>query len=121
MIYFCLCLPLTLSFPLHSLSLSSSFSIRFMPEPNLPPLFVYEDVASVPHGLDPAHVVMIDRLKALLPELPGVKRTRLMEEYGILPEHSFALVVRQTIRQKDSNTDRQGLQRDAFEIWVQRE
>ncbi|MCJ8749065.1 hypothetical protein PDJAM_G00172020 [Pangasius djambal] len=65
---------------------------RFMPEPNLPPLFVYEGVASVPDGFDPAHVVVIDRLKAQLPELPGVKRTRLMEEYGILPEHSFTLV-----------------------------
>ncbi|XP_026798737.2 glutamyl-tRNA(Gln) amidotransferase subunit B, mitochondrial isoform X1 [Pangasianodon hypophthalmus] len=65
---------------------------RFMPEPNLPPLFVYEGVDSVPDGFDPAHVVVIDRLKAQLPELPGVKRTRLMEEYGILPEHSFTLV-----------------------------
>ncbi|KAM9450030.1 glutamyl-tRNA(Gln) amidotransferase subunit B, mitochondrial [Clarias gariepinus] len=65
---------------------------RFMPEPNLPPLFVYESVSSVPHGVDPAHVVVIDRLKAQIPELPGVKRTRLMEEYGILPEHSFTLV-----------------------------
>ncbi|XP_027013694.1 glutamyl-tRNA(Gln) amidotransferase subunit B, mitochondrial [Tachysurus fulvidraco] len=65
---------------------------RFMPEPNLPPLFVYEGVASVPDGFDPAHVVVIDRLKAQLPELPGVKRMRLMEDYGILPEHSFTLV-----------------------------
>ncbi|XP_017316574.1 glutamyl-tRNA(Gln) amidotransferase subunit B, mitochondrial [Ictalurus punctatus] len=65
---------------------------RFMPEPNLPPLFVYESVATVPDGVDPAHVVVIDRLKAQLPELPGAKRTRLMEEYGILPEHSFTLV-----------------------------
>ncbi|KAG7314171.1 hypothetical protein KOW79_022667 [Hemibagrus wyckioides] len=65
---------------------------RFMPEPNLPPLFVYEGVASVPDGIDPAQAVVIDRLKAQLPELPGVKRTRLMEEYGILPEHSFTLV-----------------------------
>lgn len=70
-----------------------------MPEPNLPPLFVYEGVALVPDGVDPAHAVVIDRLKAQLPELPGVKRTRLMEEYGILPEHSFTLVVRQTDRQ----------------------
>ncbi|MCI4394852.1 hypothetical protein PGIGA_G00173720 [Pangasianodon gigas] len=65
---------------------------RFMPEPNLPPLFVYEGVDTVPDGFDPAHVVVIDRLKAQLPELPRVKRTRLMEEYGILPEHSFTLV-----------------------------
>lgn len=65
---------------------------RFMPEPNLPPLFVYKDVASVPDGFEPAHVVLIDRLQAQLPELPRVKRTKLIEEYGILPEHSFTLV-----------------------------
>ncbi|XP_062865267.1 glutamyl-tRNA(Gln) amidotransferase subunit B, mitochondrial [Trichomycterus rosablanca] len=65
---------------------------RFMPEPNLPPLFVYEDVDSVPDGVDLAHVVVIDRLGAQLPELPGQKRIRLVDEYGLLPEHSFTLV-----------------------------
>uniref|UniRef100_A0A8B9J8Z6 Glutamyl-tRNA(Gln) amidotransferase subunit B, mitochondrial n=1 Tax=Astyanax mexicanus TaxID=7994 RepID=A0A8B9J8Z6_ASTMX len=65
---------------------------RFMPEPNLPPLFVYEGVASVPAGVDPAQVVLIDRLEAELPELPGVRRARLVEQYRILPEHSFTLV-----------------------------
>lgn len=98
---------LSLSAPPQSLFSPSlpfiSFPARFMPEPNLPPLFVYESVATVPDGVDPAHVVVIDRLKAQLPELPGAKRTRLMEEYGILPEHSFTLVV----RQKDRPTDRQ--------------
>ncbi|XP_073692603.1 glutamyl-tRNA(Gln) amidotransferase subunit B, mitochondrial [Garra rufa] len=65
---------------------------RFMPEPNLPPLFVYESEASVPVGVDPAQVVVIDRLSAQLPELPSVKRTRLVETHGILQEHSFTLV-----------------------------
>uniref|UniRef100_A0A673HJF6 Glutamyl-tRNA(Gln) amidotransferase, subunit B n=1 Tax=Sinocyclocheilus rhinocerous TaxID=307959 RepID=A0A673HJF6_9TELE len=65
---------------------------RFKPEPNLPPLFVYESEASVPAGVDPAHVVVIDRLSIQLPELPSVKRTRLVETYGILQEHSFTLV-----------------------------
>ncbi|XP_066516775.1 glutamyl-tRNA(Gln) amidotransferase subunit B, mitochondrial [Hoplias malabaricus] len=65
---------------------------RFMPEPNLPPLIVYESVESVPAGVDPAHVVVIDRLRTGLPELPGVRRERLVEKYGILPEHSFILV-----------------------------
>ncbi|KAG1956816.1 glutamyl-tRNA(Gln) amidotransferase subunit B, mitochondrial [Pimephales promelas] len=65
---------------------------RFMPEPNLPPLFVYESEASVPAGLDSAQVVVIDRLSAQLPELPSVRRTRLVETYGILREHSFTLV-----------------------------
>uniref|UniRef100_A0AAR2M534 Glutamyl-tRNA(Gln) amidotransferase subunit B, mitochondrial n=1 Tax=Pygocentrus nattereri TaxID=42514 RepID=A0AAR2M534_PYGNA len=64
----------------------------FMPEPNLPPLFVYEDEASVPAGVNPTQVVMIDRLKAELPELPGVRRARMVDQYKILPEHSFTLV-----------------------------
>lgn len=65
---------------------------RFMPEPNLPPLFVHESEASVPAGADPAQVVVIDRLSAQLPELPSVRRMRLVETYGILREHSFTLV-----------------------------
>ncbi|XP_077059303.1 glutamyl-tRNA(Gln) amidotransferase subunit B, mitochondrial [Siphateles boraxobius] len=65
---------------------------RFMPEPNLPPLFVYESEASVPAGVDSAQVVVIDRLSAQLPELPSVRRTRLVETYGVLREHSFTLV-----------------------------
>uniref|UniRef100_A0A9J8AJ17 Glutamyl-tRNA(Gln) amidotransferase, subunit B n=1 Tax=Cyprinus carpio carpio TaxID=630221 RepID=A0A9J8AJ17_CYPCA len=64
---------------IHSLSLS----LRFMPETNLPPLFVYE-----------SEFVVIDRLSFQLPELPSVKRTRLVEMYGILQEHRFTLVVR---------------------------
>ncbi|XP_041958494.1 glutamyl-tRNA(Gln) amidotransferase subunit B, mitochondrial [Alosa sapidissima] len=64
---------------------------RFMPEPNLPPLRVY-DSASVPAGLDPSQVVLVDQLQAGLPELPSVRRDRLVQTYGILPEHSFTLV-----------------------------
>uniref|UniRef100_A0AAY4AE13 Glutamyl-tRNA(Gln) amidotransferase subunit B, mitochondrial n=1 Tax=Denticeps clupeoides TaxID=299321 RepID=A0AAY4AE13_9TELE len=64
---------------------------RFMPEPNLPPLLLYVS-GRVPAGLDPSQVVLVDRVKALLPELPGVRRERLVEEYGILPEHSYTLV-----------------------------
>uniref|UniRef100_A0AAY4ABU9 Glutamyl-tRNA(Gln) amidotransferase subunit B, mitochondrial n=1 Tax=Denticeps clupeoides TaxID=299321 RepID=A0AAY4ABU9_9TELE len=63
----------------------------FMPEPNLPPLLLYVS-GRVPAGLDPSQVVLVDRVKALLPELPGVRRERLVEEYGILPEHSYTLV-----------------------------
>ncbi|XP_051993532.1 glutamyl-tRNA(Gln) amidotransferase subunit B, mitochondrial [Xyrauchen texanus] len=65
---------------------------RFMPEPNLSPLFVYESDASVPGGVDPTQAVLIDRLQAQLPELPSVRRARLVEKYGILREHSFSLV-----------------------------
>lgn len=65
-----------------------------MPEPNLPPLIVYEDVASLPSGIDPCQAVVVQKLKERLPELPSVKRDRLVQHYGILPEHSFTLVVR---------------------------
>ncbi|XP_077381513.1 glutamyl-tRNA(Gln) amidotransferase subunit B, mitochondrial [Festucalex cinctus] len=65
---------------------------RFMPEPNLPPLMVYEDPASVPAGADARRTVVLQTLRAELPELPAVRRDRLVETYDILPEHSFTLL-----------------------------
>lgn len=64
-----------------------------MPEPNLPPLIVYEDNASLPTGIDACQAVVVHKIREGLPELPGVKRDRLVQTYGILPEHSFTLVV----------------------------
>ncbi|XP_044537083.1 glutamyl-tRNA(Gln) amidotransferase subunit B, mitochondrial isoform X1 [Gracilinanus agilis] len=64
---------------------------RFMPEPNLPPLILY-DTESLPVAADPRQVVNIDQIRESLPELPSVTRGRLVEQYGILPEHSFALL-----------------------------
>uniref|UniRef100_A0A9J8BDK8 Glutamyl-tRNA(Gln) amidotransferase, subunit B n=1 Tax=Cyprinus carpio carpio TaxID=630221 RepID=A0A9J8BDK8_CYPCA len=43
-------------------------------------------------SVNPAQFVVIDRLSFQLPELPSVKRTRLVEMYGILQEHRFTLV-----------------------------
>ncbi|XP_039879781.1 glutamyl-tRNA(Gln) amidotransferase subunit B, mitochondrial [Simochromis diagramma] len=65
---------------------------RFMPEPNLPPLILYEDNASLPTCIDACQVVVVQKIKEGLPELPSVKRDRLVQTYGILPEHSFTLV-----------------------------
>ncbi|KAM6971938.1 glutamyl-tRNA(Gln) amidotransferase subunit B, mitochondrial [Aplochiton taeniatus] len=65
---------------------------RFMPEPNLPPLTVYQEVGAVPRGVDPLQVVVVEQLRARLPELPSVRRQRLLTDYAILPEHSFTLV-----------------------------
>ncbi|KAM3623689.1 uncharacterized protein V6R79_014450 [Siganus canaliculatus] len=65
---------------------------RFMPEPNLPPLVVFEDDASLPAGVDPCQAVVVQQIRTRLPELPSVKRDRLVQTYGILPEHSFTLV-----------------------------
>uniref|UniRef100_A0ABI7Y057 Glutamyl-tRNA(Gln) amidotransferase subunit B, mitochondrial n=1 Tax=Felis catus TaxID=9685 RepID=A0ABI7Y057_FELCA len=64
---------------------------RFMPEPNLPPLLLY-DTASLPAGADPQQVINIDRIREQLPELPSETREKLIQQYGILPEHSFALL-----------------------------
>lgn len=64
-----------------------------MPEPNLPPLIAYEDNASLPLGIDVRQAVVLEAIRKRLPELPGVKRDRLVRSYGILPEHSFTLVV----------------------------
>uniref|UniRef100_A0A667WXA5 Glutamyl-tRNA(Gln) amidotransferase subunit B, mitochondrial n=1 Tax=Myripristis murdjan TaxID=586833 RepID=A0A667WXA5_9TELE len=65
---------------------------RFMPEPNLPPLIVYKDNASLPTGVDACQAVVVERIREGLPELPSVTRDRLVQTYAILPEHSFTLV-----------------------------
>uniref|UniRef100_A0A4W5MN99 Glutamyl-tRNA(Gln) amidotransferase subunit B, mitochondrial n=1 Tax=Hucho hucho TaxID=62062 RepID=A0A4W5MN99_9TELE len=65
---------------------------RFMPEPNLPPLMVYEACSTAPPGVAPSQLVVLEEVRERLPELPSVRRQRLVETYGILPEHSFTLV-----------------------------
>ncbi|XP_040822757.1 glutamyl-tRNA(Gln) amidotransferase subunit B, mitochondrial isoform X1 [Ochotona curzoniae] len=64
---------------------------RFMPEPNLPPLLLY-DSTSLPAGADSRQVINIDSIREMLPELPSVTRERLVQQYGMLPEHSFTLL-----------------------------
>uniref|UniRef100_A0A2K5VTR5 Glutamyl-tRNA(Gln) amidotransferase subunit B, mitochondrial n=1 Tax=Macaca fascicularis TaxID=9541 RepID=A0A2K5VTR5_MACFA len=64
---------------------------RFMPEPNLPPLVLY-DTTSLPAGADPQQVINIDQIRETLPELPSVTRERLVQQYGMLLEHSFTLL-----------------------------
>ncbi|XP_059821014.1 glutamyl-tRNA(Gln) amidotransferase subunit B, mitochondrial isoform X2 [Hypanus sabinus] len=64
---------------------------RFMPEPNLPPLIIYDN-ETLPDHENPQQVVNIDHIREQLPELPNAKRTRLVEKYGILIEHSVTLV-----------------------------
>ena len=63
-----------------------------MPEPNLPPLLLY-DTASLPPGADPQQVINIDRIREQLPELPSETREQLVQQYGMLPEHSFTILV----------------------------
>ncbi|NXQ49428.1 GATB amidotransferase, partial [Catharus fuscescens] len=64
---------------------------RFMPEPNLPPLILY-DAKSLPANMNHQQVLNIDWIRERLPDLPSVKREKLVEQYGILPEHSFTLL-----------------------------
>ncbi|XP_029412622.1 glutamyl-tRNA(Gln) amidotransferase subunit B, mitochondrial isoform X2 [Nannospalax galili] len=64
---------------------------RFMPEPNLPPLVLYNST-SLPAHADIQQVVNIDQIRDMLPELPSTTRERLIQKYGILPEHSFTLL-----------------------------
>ncbi|XP_004708820.1 glutamyl-tRNA(Gln) amidotransferase subunit B, mitochondrial [Echinops telfairi] len=64
---------------------------RFMPEPNLPPLVLY-DSASLPAGADVQQVINIDCIREGLPELPSVTRDKLVQQYGMRPEHSFTLL-----------------------------
>ncbi|XP_029462875.1 glutamyl-tRNA(Gln) amidotransferase subunit B, mitochondrial isoform X2 [Rhinatrema bivittatum] len=64
---------------------------RFMPEPNLPPLILY-DAKSLRADVDPQQVVNVDWIRERLPELPSASRKRLVEQYRILPEHSLTLL-----------------------------
>ncbi|XP_075399818.1 glutamyl-tRNA(Gln) amidotransferase subunit B, mitochondrial [Tenrec ecaudatus] len=66
---------------------------RFMPEPNLPPLVLYDSAsASLPAGADAQQVIDIDCIRQRLPELPSVTRDKLVQQYGMRPEHSFTLL-----------------------------
>uniref|UniRef100_A0A4W3HYT5 Glutamyl-tRNA(Gln) amidotransferase subunit B, mitochondrial n=1 Tax=Callorhinchus milii TaxID=7868 RepID=A0A4W3HYT5_CALMI len=64
---------------------------RFMPEPNLPPLIIYDN-KTLPSNVNHQQVVNIDQIREQMPELPSVKRTRLVEKYNILTEHSITLM-----------------------------
>lgn len=78
-----------------------------MPEPNLPPLILY-DTASLPAGMDPQQVINIDWIREQLPELPRVTREKLSQQYGMLPEHSFTLLVSTDQRLKGPQLGRLG-------------
>ncbi|GAV04287.1 hypothetical protein RvY_14590 [Ramazzottius varieornatus] len=62
---------------------------RYMPEPNLPPLRLFnsENSQIVPQGQ-----VDIAVVKKELPELPSVKRTRYLEEFKLFPIHAAMIV-----------------------------
>ncbi|XP_072040235.1 glutamyl-tRNA(Gln) amidotransferase subunit B, mitochondrial-like [Amphiura filiformis] len=64
---------------------------RFMPEPNLPPLIVYDN-KSIESATNVKSAVNIDELRQCLPELPEAQRQRLVKDYGIKLESAIKLV-----------------------------
>ena len=65
---------------------------RFMAEPNLPPLRLYT-AATVPPGLSPDQVILVDDLTKQLPELPSAKRNQLQQQHGLSLNQSNIIVV----------------------------
>ena len=57
---------------------------RFLPEPDLPPLYVSEE--------------LVQQIKADMPELPHVTRGRFLEKHGLSPYDTDVLI--------DSNADK---------------
>ena len=72
---------------------------RFMPEPNLPVLRVYETRPETKPEEGPEEhdqYVCIDEMRALLPELPAASRERLVQEYDIRRDYAIIIVVSAT-------------------------
>jgi len=63
---------------------------RFMPEPNLPPIRLY-DTASLP-AVAHDQIINIDELRGRLPELPTEQRRRLSKVYELSEDHSDIIV-----------------------------
>ncbi|XP_077984678.1 glutamyl-tRNA(Gln) amidotransferase subunit B, mitochondrial-like [Glandiceps talaboti] len=64
---------------------------RFMPEPNLPPLVLYDNI-SIGMTQNTNNAVNIDGLLKNLPELPEERRQRLMRQFGIPLKQSIILM-----------------------------
>ncbi|XP_018325252.1 glutamyl-tRNA(Gln) amidotransferase subunit B, mitochondrial [Agrilus planipennis] len=78
---------------------------RYMPEPNLPPLYVA--LNSLQRGC-----VNVEELKVTLPELPHQTRKHLMDKYGLTPVQAIILVNENdllelftSVKSKDTETD----------------
>ncbi|KAK3582851.1 hypothetical protein CHS0354_040001 [Potamilus streckersoni] len=64
---------------------------RFMPEPNLLPVFLY-DSKSVPMGVDPANVIITDHLLQGLPSSPSKSYERIHDDHKISIRNCVILV-----------------------------
>ncbi|XP_050417233.1 glutamyl-tRNA(Gln) amidotransferase subunit B, mitochondrial [Patella vulgata] len=65
---------------------------RFMPEPNLPPLHIYNS-QSLPADIPSDRVVLTDQLQNNIPELPSEKRNRLQKKYEDISLVTIATLV----------------------------
>lgn len=64
---------------------------RFLPEPNLPPLRLYDNETIPP--VDSSQCINVDELRNSLPILPEGRRNELVSNYGLTLVNSHILVV----------------------------
>ncbi|CAH1777830.1 unnamed protein product, partial [Owenia fusiformis] len=69
---------------------------RFMPEPNLPPVIIYNNT-TVPESGDATSLINIDELRDSMPRLPEDNRVELLE-LGLNMEQTLALVYNADLR-----------------------
>ncbi|KAJ8298052.1 hypothetical protein KUTeg_024583 [Tegillarca granosa] len=66
---------------------------RFMPEPNLPPLHLYDNSSVLPSNVNQNDILNLDVIKEKLPALPEETRNRLVQQYGITPRDSLLVLM----------------------------
>ncbi|XP_049785624.1 glutamyl-tRNA(Gln) amidotransferase subunit B, mitochondrial [Schistocerca cancellata] len=65
---------------------------RYMPEPNLPPLWLLIDDKPLPENVDSRELVNVEQLRKELPEMPEETRNKLIQNYALSLETVFILV-----------------------------
>ncbi|XP_049828330.1 glutamyl-tRNA(Gln) amidotransferase subunit B, mitochondrial isoform X2 [Schistocerca gregaria] len=65
---------------------------RYMPEPNLPPLWLLIDDKPLPENVDSRELVNVEALRKELPEMPEETRNKLIQNYALSLETVFILV-----------------------------
>ncbi|XP_071950488.1 glutamyl-tRNA(Gln) amidotransferase subunit B, mitochondrial-like [Antedon mediterranea] len=74
----------------------TNLDYRFMPEPNLPPLVVYDD-ETIGESENPSNAININDIERAVPELPEAKRLRFQEQYEISWRSAVVLVSEQEL------------------------
>ncbi|KAJ8297753.1 hypothetical protein KUTeg_024284, partial [Tegillarca granosa] len=65
---------------------------RFMPEPNLPPLHLYDNSSVLPSNVNQNDILNLDVIQEKLPVLPEETRNRLVQQYGITRRDSVLVL-----------------------------